>query len=213
MPAEQGHAERQMSEEDYWARVKAYNADGSYAYPPPPINADQVFDFWMHVLVPDGVLRVVQERDEARHTEMECQLLLLHTEPYRRAVRSRVLRFRQMECLPPLSPELWQERVDTLASVRRYRKHPELLEQTREMALLRLAIEQTNALVASVPPCRIPPEQIRMAARLGALAHNAGGLQQTELAALWRFEVVFMGEPQTIRDVCDTWRPDQIAWY
>lgn len=210
MAAEQDRDET-MSEEEYWAQIRAYNADGTYAFPPPPINADQVFDFWRRVVVPDRVLRLVQERDEYRHAKMEQQMHRLHTQLYRCPTRTLVFRLERHKLFPPLSPELWQERLDMLAQARRYRKHPERLERTEEVQMLRLATDETNALLASVPPRRIPSEQIRTAARLGKLMYNSEGLQQSERGALWDYEVVFMGERQSIRSVYDTWRPDLIV--
>ena len=194
-----------MSEQDYWAQITAYNADGTYAYPPPPINADQVFAFWLHVPVPDAVLGDVRRRDQERHAQMEAQLDELHTRKRFIVVRPPPLYLRRGIYLPPLSPELLQKEVDALAQRRKYRRHPELLEQTGELQDLRLAIERTNELLASVPPRRIPDEQIRMAARLGALDHNVVGLQQSELDALCRFEVVFMGERQSVSTAIVTW--------
>jgi hypothetical protein len=198
------------SEEDYWAKIKAYNADGTYRYPPPPINADQVFDFWMHVPVPDTVLSEVQARDQARHAEMHQQLHLLHTSPRFIEVPAAFGRSK-LEYRLPLSPERLQADLDAIAKRRKYRKHPELLEQTKVMAELRQAIQQTNEIRSSVPPRPIPGEQIRMAARLGRLMYNSEGLQATEYNAIWNFEVVFMGERQSIRQIYEVWRPDLIV--
>ena len=210
MTIEHDDGDAHLSEEDYWATIKAYNADGSYAYPPPPINADQVFDFWQHVFVPDDVLRQVQRRDEKRHTEMEAQLHELHHTRRYREERTRIYTIRSI-WLPPLSPELLQGKVDALAQTRRHRRHPERLERTAAMQDLRQAIERTNALVASVPPRRIPAEQIRMAARIGMLVYNAQELRDSERNALWGFTVFFMGERQTITGIYHTWRPDLIV--
>ena len=211
MTIEHDDGDAHLSEEDYWAQIKAYNADGSYAYPPPPINADQVFDFWQHVFVPDDVLRTVQRRDEKRHAEMEAQLHELHHKQRLVLKRRPPLYLYQDVWLPPLSPELLQGKVDALAQTRRHRRHPERLERTAAMQDLRQAIERTNALVASVPPRRIPAEQIRMAARIGMLVYNAQELRDSERNALWGFTVFFMGERQTITGIYHTWRPDLIV--
>ena len=199
-----------MSEHDYWADITAYNADGTYAYPPPPINADQVFAFWLHVPVPDAVLGDVRWRDQERHAQMEAQLNELHTRTRYECYGTSWLVVRE-RWLSQLSPNLLQKEVDALAQRRKYRRHPELLEQTRELQDLRLAIQRTNELLASVPPLRIPDEQIRMAARLGALARNCEGLQTSEIDAIRRFEVVFMGGRQSISEAWTTWRPDLIV--
>ena len=211
MTIEHDEGDAHLSEEDYWAQIKAYNADGSYAYPPPPINADQVFDFWQHVFVPDDVLRMVQQRDEKRHTEMEAQLHELHST--RRLVLKRRPPFYLLQdvWLPPLSPDLIQGELNALAQRRRYRRHPERLEQHPETRALQLAIERTNALVASVPPRRIPAEQVRTAARVGMLIFNAQELRDGERNALWRFTVFFMGERQTIAGIYHTWHPNLIV--
>lgn len=202
-----------MSEEEYWDQIRAYNADGTYSYPPPPINADQTFDFWMHVAVPDEILQTVRRRDEERHVAAEKAIDALHHNTFWVDAKTLVTRRPRSEMRAPLSPEIWQKRLDAEATRRRYRQHPELLEQTETMAMLRMAIEKTNALRDSVPPRRIPPEQIRMAARLGALAYNADGLQPSELEALRNFDLVFMGQRQSVADVWRIWRPDKIAWY
>ena len=202
----------QPSEEDYWAQIKAYNADGSYAYPPSPINADQVYDFWMHVPVPDAELHRVRERDQARHLAMEEKLSRLHCSKRYISVRRPPIFLRRGVELLPLSPQVLQAALDKLAQKRTYRRHPELLTETDLMADLQLAIQRTNELRSSVPPHRIPDEQMRLAARLGSLMHNSGGLQQSELDALWTsYDVVFMGERQSIRRVYDVWRPDLIV--
>lgn len=200
----------QMSEEDYWAQIKAYNADGSYLYPPPAINADQVFDFWLHVPVPDHVLSCVRERDIERREEMERQVRALHT-GLRFYMKRSLLHGQVQHFLPSLSPQHLQRELDTLAKQRRFRKHPELLAEHQVAKDLQLALQRTAEIRATVPPCLISTDQLRMAARLGRLMIFSSGLQETERAALWGFEVVFMGERQTIRGVYDRWRPDLIV--
>ena len=192
------------SEDEYWEKIKAYNADGSYAYPPPPINADQVYDFWSNVFVPDEVLHAVRRRDIQRHTDVEERIHTLTT-------RWRTDDRHPARLLPPLTPDALQRKVDILASRRRYRRHPELLERTQEAKDLKLAHEQINALVASVPPRRIPVTQLRTAARIGKLYYNAQRLSESEWTALGNYTVLFMGERQTISRMHHTWRPHEIV--
>ena len=156
------------SEDEYWEKIKAYNADGSYTYPPPPINADQVYDFWANVFVPDEVLRAVHRRDIQRHIVVEDEIAQLKSAW--RSVEKRPGSFRTKILIrPPLTPDLLQRKVNELASRRKYRRHPELLEHTLEAKELKLAHEKIDALVASVPPERILRTQIRTAARIGKL--------------------------------------------
>lgn len=42
-----------------------YNADGSYSYPPEPINAEQLVAFWRRCPIPDSVLSQVQRSHAA----------------------------------------------------------------------------------------------------------------------------------------------------
>ena len=208
MTIAQDDGDAQVSEEDYWASIRAYNADGSYAYPPPPINADQLLDFWMRVPVPDDVLAAVQWRDNARHAEMEAVLNKYYSTPRRGRVKGLLF---SHGCPSSFWLEGIQEELAEMATMRKYRKHPERLEQSRTMADFRRSTERTEEIRATVPPQRIPREQLRMAARLGKLMHAIAGLQPAERSAAWRSEVVFMGERQTVHDAYNTWEPDRIV--
>ncbi|MHB1783911.1 MAG: hypothetical protein ACYCTE_14730 [Acidimicrobiales bacterium] len=200
----------QLSEDDYWAWIRAYNADGTYAFPPAPVSADQVLDFWLRVPVPDDVPEQVQWRDEARHRAAEQALHVLHTHRREMFVKSALHRDKWI-VLPPLSPAALQKDVDNLARQHRYRKRPELLAQTERAKMLAQAIAETEQMCSSVPPQRIPLEDIRMAARLGHLHVNAQRLSRSEFLSLYATEVIVMGRRQRLIDVWRAWRPDLIV--
>jgi len=209
MPTIPGY-DAQLSEDDYWTWIRSYNADGTYAFPPAPVNADQVLDFWLHVPVPDDVLGQVKWRDENRHALAERALYELHTKPRVVTIKS-TRRGDKHDYLPPLSPAKLQEEVDGLARKRRYRKQPELLNETPSAKMLAQAIAETERIRASVPPQRIPLEEIRMAARFGSMHFNAQRLSKSEYLSLYGSEVIFMGRRQRLDTVWHTWRPDQIV--
>jgi hypothetical protein len=200
----------QLSEEDYWAHIRAYNADGSYDFPPPPVNADQVLDFWLHVAVSDETLARVQERDDARHARAEAALRSLHTSSVRLSMPT-TKRKPRLVFVNGLAPDRLREELDAVAASRRYRRHPEDLEHCDAMILYRHALAETEKIVRSVPPHRIPTEDIRMAARFGGLHYNAERLSRPEYLSLYASEVIFMGRRQRLNDVWHTWRPDLIV--